>query len=127
MAGENTRIKEVRNACGLSQDEFANKLGLKSRGKIANLESGKTEADKEFKNLICSTFNVDPEWMETGKGNMFSELTRDEQIAEFIAHVLKDKEESFKKRYISMLSKLDEDGWEALEQVAEMMCKMKKD
>ena len=127
MAGENTRIKEVRNACGLSQDEFANKLGLKSRGKIANLESGNTEADKEFKNLICSTFNVDPEWMETGKGNMFSELTRDEQIVDFIAHVLKDKEESFKKRYISMLSKLDEDGWEALKQVAEMMCKMKKD
>ena len=63
------------------------------------------------------------EWKKTLKKD---DLTY-EQIAEFIAHVLKDKEESFKKRYISMLSKLDEDGWEALEQVAEMMCKTKKD
>ena len=35
------RIKELRVKLGLSQEDFAKKLGLKSRGKIANIEFGK--------------------------------------------------------------------------------------
>ena len=45
----------------------------------------------------------------------------------FVARVLKTKDDSFKKRYISMLSKLDERGWEALEQVATSMGLLKED
>ena len=44
----NERIKKIRNSLGLSQEDFAKKLGLKSRGKIANIEFGKTEPDDEF-------------------------------------------------------------------------------
>ena len=58
---------------------------------------------------------------------MHLELSKDEYIAEFIGRILKDKEDSFKKRYVAMLSKLDEDGWEALEKVAITMGSVKKD
>ena len=34
----NARVKAVREAAGLSQDEFARKLGFKSRGAITNIE-----------------------------------------------------------------------------------------
>lgn len=127
MNDKNARIKELRLACGLSQDAFANKLGLKSRGKIANLEFGKTEADKEFTDLICYTFNANKEWLETGNGEMFAELSKEEYIAEFVGRILKDKEDSLKRRYVAMLSKLDEDGWAALEKVASAMGQINKD
>ena len=42
------RIKQLRKELGLSQDDFAKNLGLKSRGKIANIEFGKIEPDDDF-------------------------------------------------------------------------------
>ena len=58
---------------------------------------------------------------------MFVELSREEAIANFIGRILRDKEDSFRKRYIDMLSKLDDDGWEALEKVAAALGQIKKD
>lgn len=119
----NERIKELRIACGLSQDAFAKKLGLKSRGKIANLEFGKTKADKEFLLLICSTFNVNLKWLETGTGEMFVHKTRSETIAAFAGSLMTEEEDSFKRRLIEALSELDEDEWELLEGIAEKLTK----
>ena len=34
------RLKELRKYLGLSREDFAKKLGLKSRGKIENIELG---------------------------------------------------------------------------------------
>lgn len=121
------RIRYLRKEIlKLTQQEFSDSLKI-SRSNMGNIEIGRIAVTDRVIYDICEKFNVNEEWLRTGSGDIFIELSVDEQIAEFIAHVLKDKEESFKKRYISMLSKLDEDGWEALEQVAEMMCKMKKD
>ena len=75
----NERIKELRKALGLSREEFANKLGLKSRGKIENIELGRTNPDEPFLDLICATFNLNPEWLRTGDGEMFAELSKDER------------------------------------------------
>ena len=47
----NERIKELRKALGLSREEFANKLGLKSRGKIENIELGRNKEAKETQNI----------------------------------------------------------------------------
>lgn len=119
----NERIKELRLACGLSQDSFAKKLGLKSRGKIANLEFGKTTADKEFILLICSTFNVNEEWLRHGTGEMFLQKTRSETIASFAGNLMLEEDESFKRRLIEALSELDEKEWELLESVANKLIK----
>ena len=119
----NSRIKELRIACGLSQDGFANKLGLKSRGKIANLEFGKTEADKEFIDLICSTFNVNQEWLETVNGDMFLPKTRNQLITDFMGDLIKEEDESFKRRLIEALAQLDIEEWELLESIAKKTLK----
>ena len=111
----NERIKELRKALGLSREEFANKLGLKSRGKIENIELGRTNPDEPFLDLICETFNLNPEWLRTGDGEMFAELSKDEQIEEFIGDLLSNEEDSFKRRLISGLAALDENGWSVLE------------
>ena len=80
------RIKSIRQELGLSQEEFAKHLGFKSRGKIANIEFGKTEADQDFLRLICRTFNVNQTWLESGEGNMF--LPLEDEEAAYVAELL---------------------------------------
>lgn len=75
----NERLKELRKKLEISREEFANRLGFKSRGKIENIELGRTTPDDAFIRLICSTFNVNYSWLTAGEGQMFLEnLDEDE-------------------------------------------------
>ncbi len=121
----NQRIKEVRKNLKLSQEEFGNRLGV-TRGAITNIEYNKIEPKPLFVELICNTFNVNEHWLRTGEGEMFEKLSKEDAIAEFIGSVLREKDDTFKKRYIQMLSRLDEKGWEALRLIGEMWIDMEK-
>lgn len=123
----NTRLRELRNKLGLSREDFAKRLGLKSRGKIENIELSRTKPDNAFIHLICREFNVNEHWLRTGEGEMFIELTRDEEISQFVGKVLSDESDTFKKRFISMLSALDESDWEVLEKMVTLMQMQKKE
>ena len=108
------RFKQLRQACNLSQEEFANSLGL-TRGAIANIELGRTEAKPLFINLVCKEFNVNEQWLRTGEGEMFNDISREEEIAQFIGNLMKDTSDSFKKSLILALSQLPETSWSVLE------------
>lgn len=86
----NERIKQLRKVLGLSQEDFARKLGLKSRGKIANIEFGKIEVDSQFAALICKQFNVNRDWLENGHGDMFT-LEMEEEL-DYISFLLSDSD-----------------------------------
>lgn len=58
---------------------------------------------------------------------MFIELTRDEEISQFVGKVLSNESDTFKKRFISMLSALDESDWEVLEKMVTLMQMQKKE
>lgn len=111
------RIKILRKTLKLTQQAFAESLGV-SRDTIANVEGGRIEIKDIFILSICREFNVNETWLRTGEGEMFIELSRDEQIAEFVGKTLSTESESFKKRFIAMLAKLDESDWETLEKIA---------
>lgn len=66
----NSRIKEVREAKGLSQADFAEMLNLK-RNSISLIEVGKRNPSDRTIIDICNTFNISEEWLRTGKGEMF--------------------------------------------------------
>ena len=123
----NERVRYLRKEkLHMTQEAFGSPLGL-TRANIANIEAGRISVTERVVLGLCDKYNVDENWLRNGIGDVFMELSREEYIAEFIGRVLKDKEDSFKKRYIEMLSKLDEDGWEALEKVAITMGSIKKD
>ena len=56
--------------------------------------------------------------MRNGTGSMFAEMTRDEEIANFVGSIQSTEDDSFKKKLISILAKLDESEWEMLEKMA---------
>lgn len=123
----NKRLKEVRKALGLTQQEFADTIGSK-RNTIAKYETETNVPSTAVVSLICSKFNVNEEWLRTGKGEMFIKLSRSEEIASFMGDVLTDDDGSaFKKQLISVLSKLNENEWKVLESIAEKMADEKKD
>ena len=110
----NERLRKLRKTLGLTQQEFADRLKV-PRNTIGGYEVGKSNPSDAAVNNICNTFNVNEHWLRTGEGEMFIELTKEEEIASFIGGILRDEDDSFKKRLISGLAALDETGWEVLE------------
>ena len=119
------RLKKLRKTLELTQQEFADKLKV-PRNTIGGYEVGKSNPSDAAVNNICNIFNVNEDWLRTGNGEMFIELTRDEQIENFVGDVLKSEEDSFKKKFISMLSALDESDLEVLQKMVELMQENKK-
>lgn len=119
------RLKKLRKTLDLTQQEFADKIGS-ARNNIAGYETGRRNPSAAVISLICTKFNVNEEWLRTGNGEMFIELTRDEQIERFVGDALKSEDDSFKKKFISMLAALDESDWEVLQKMVELMQENKK-
>lgn len=111
------RIARLIDVSGMTKTDFASKLNVTQAyiSKITN--KGSVPSDRLIED-ICEKFNVNENWLRTGEGEMFIELSRDEQIAEFVGRTLSTESESFKKRFIAMLAKLDESDWETLEKIA---------
>lgn len=119
----NERIKKLRKALNLTQQEFAERLNI-GRGTLANYEVGRNEPIDAVVSLICREFSVNEVWLRTGEGEMLIQMTRSQEIAEFVGKVLQGEEDNFKRRFIAMLSRLDENDWAILEK---MVNEMKKD
>ena len=121
----NARIKEVREALDLSQVAFAKKVNL-GVGTIRNIEYNLIEPNQRYCAQIISACNVDPVWLETGEGEMFRKLSRDEQIAAFVGKALADDSDEFVRQTIAMLAALDEAGWQKLKAAAEAIAEAQK-
>lgn len=65
------RIKKLRKDLDLTQQEFADKVGVK-RNTVAQYESGRNEPTAAVFSLICREFNVREEWLREGSGEMFN-------------------------------------------------------
>nr|DAR71243.1 MAG TPA: helix-turn-helix domain protein [Caudoviricetes sp.] len=120
------RMKELRKALKMTQQELADTLHIK-RTNIGNYESGVSSPTDSVIALICREFGVSEDWLRNGNGDMFIPMTRDEEIASFIGSVQADVDDTFKKRLISVLAKLDENEWDLLEKIAEGIVKAKEE
>ncbi len=73
------RLKLLREALGLTQREFASALGRTIRT-VQNYEGGHRVPDEATLKLIETLFGVNPEWLREGKGSMFLNKDKEEQI-----------------------------------------------
>ena len=72
----NERIKKLRRALDLTQQEFADRIGSK-RTTIAKYETGTNIPSSAVISLICREFKVSETWLRTGEGEMFVEAPND--------------------------------------------------
>jgi transcriptional regulator with XRE-family HTH domain len=77
------RIKAVRNALRLSQRAFCRGIFL-SQGFYAQIESGIKKANERIYELISTKYNVNKDWLLTGKGEMFSGPAPDVELEQLI-------------------------------------------
>lgn len=110
----NERLKKLRKALDLTQQEFADRIGVK-RNSFANYETGRNTPIDAIIISICKEFNVNENWLRTGEGDMFIELSYSDEIAQFVGQLMTEEDDSFKKRLISGLAALDDNGWKVLE------------
>lgn len=66
----NERLKILRKRLNISQEKLGIKLGL-TQGTIADIERGKSSLTSRNAKAICQIFHVNPQWLETGEGEMF--------------------------------------------------------
>ena len=114
----NERIKLLRNTLQMTQQEFADRIKVK-RNTVATYEMGRSVPSDSAIALICKEFSVNETWLRTGTGDMFLQENKDTQISQMLDEVIKANESDFKRRLISALSKLDDDGWDSLEKLVE--------
>ena len=66
----NSNFSTLRKHLKLSQDEFAEKLGT-SQDMISKIETGKTSISQKISTKLLNEFNVNLNWLFSGKGSMF--------------------------------------------------------
>lgn len=103
-----TRIKALRQALDLTQEQFASQIGL-SRNYIAMIEIGQRDPSKRSISDICRVFGVDLIWLRTGAGEMFKPQTREEELAEIFARV--QIEDDDKSRLIRAMAQLPDEAF----------------
>ena len=115
------RIRALRKQLELTLEKFAEPIGVK-KAAISNIENDTRGLTDQMIVSICREYNVNEEWLRTGKGEMFIPLSRDEEISRFVGEMIKE-DDTFKKKLISVLARLDEKDWEDLERIAKNFIK----
>lgn len=111
------RIKKLRKSLDLTQQSFADRLGVK-RNTVGQWECGVNSLTDQSVISICREFHVNEEWLRNGTGEMFVELNGEDYLMEWAGKVLSDKSDSFRRRFVKMLSSLTEEEWDLLERKA---------
>ena len=116
----NERIKIIRKKLELTQQEFADKLGI-ARNNIAGYETCKRSPSDAVVSLICAKCNVNENWLRTGEGETFEQLTDQQKVMKYTAMLLKDKDSVMAtaiKNFIITYEQLDDTSKKVLEDVA---------
>ena len=67
----NERLKLIRKHLKMTQEQLAQHLGI-GKAALSMIETGKTGLSARNRNTLIQTLNVNPEWLETGRGEMFN-------------------------------------------------------
>lgn len=65
------RVKLIRKTLGMTQEQLAQRLGV-GKTALSMIETGKSRLSMRNRNILVQELNVNPDWLETGKGEMFN-------------------------------------------------------
>ena len=97
----NERIKQIRRELGLTQTEFAERIGLKQNS-IALIESGKRNISDQAVLSICREYGVNEEWLRTGTGEKMTPDASDELEALVKKYDLSNADQILIEKYVNL-------------------------
>lgn len=112
------RLKELRKHLGLTMEEFGNNLGVR-KTTISSLENGVNNITNQMAKLICTTYNVNEEWLKTGNGEMFLE-TKESHLKELAKQYALDDMEV---KIVEAFLELSPDKRAAIKEYASILAK----
>lgn len=118
-----TRLRKVFLDSGESQTSIAKKTNVTSAYIWKILNNDDVRPRDLFIDSVCREFNINEEWLRTGNGEMLKRRSKSQEIGSFVNDIMDLPDENFKKRFISALTKLNEDDWAVLMKIADELNK----
>ncbi|MCC8088752.1 MAG: helix-turn-helix domain-containing protein [Rikenellaceae bacterium] len=71
------RLREIRKVYNMTQDQLGEILGVR-KSTLSMIETGRSSLSRRNKQILIQKLNINPEWLDTGEGEMSSgELVRE--------------------------------------------------
>ena len=65
------RVKQIRKELEMTGEQLATLLGV-GKSALSMIETGKSALSERNKNILVQELNVNPDWLDTGRGEMFN-------------------------------------------------------
>ena len=88
------RIRDLRKSLGMTLDNFGERIGLK-KSAVSLIENDKNSVTDQVVKSICREFNVSEEWLRTGQGEMFKQLSQAELAARTVGEALSSDNKAY--------------------------------
>lgn len=106
------RIKKLRKTLGLTQINFGKRLGI-AGNTVTSYEKGIREPSNAIIASICREFGVNEQWLRTGEGAMFEEISRAEKAAQIVGAALGSEDDFILNTFIA-LGQLSPAEWDII-------------
>lgn len=121
------RIRKIRKDAGLTQAEFAGRLGLQMNS-VYLMESGRRKPSAAISREICRKFSVNERWLLDGEGEPYRDLSPAMLASDRVRQLLVDHPGSTATAVVTALLSLDPLGpeWEAIASVLDRINENRK-
>lgn len=119
------RIAAVIKASGLTKTAFAERLNV-SQSFVSHLAVGASVPSDRTIADICREFNVNEHWLRTGEGEMFSTLSREEEITRFAMEIIRDPDSEFQRQLLTTMARLEPAQWKLMEQMLDQLLQQRQ-
>lgn len=110
----NDRIALLIKDLGITRSSFADRIRV-SRPFVSELCSGvKQPSDRTIAD-IAREFGVSLAWLEDGEGEMYVKRSANEELGLLVANIMSDADDSFRKRFVTLLMALPPEDWGKIE------------
>ncbi len=114
------RLKQLRNALGIKQGDFAKKIST-TQGHISDIENGRKNLSDRTIKLICLESwdgkTVNEEWLKNGNGEMFIEVSSYEKTYNHFGYIMENAIPSKKAALsilLEMLYSVPDEQWDLM-------------
>lgn len=116
------RLTQIRKILNLSQKELAFCLKM-SNSHLCDIEHGRKNITKNNIRLLTLLLDVNEQWFKTGVGSMFNKKNINNSIIDMLSNVLNNDDNNFKKQFLFSLTQFNDEQWNVLSSMYEMINK----